>query len=127
VLFCAWTFRAGRPLLSKTDDALKLINDDEYLGGLVDFTGEVGRYAVVMATNRQKAIVLECSSVCTLIRQNVEFAKGLRVKGDKLTALRTNCKKLLTLLYELTIAEFAGKASSVVVEPVREKEPTEEV
>lgn len=128
VLFCAWMFRPGRPLLSRSDEALKLISDEEYLGGLVDFTGEVGRYAVVMATGRQKAVVQDCSFVSTLIRQHVEFAKGLRMKGDKLVALRTNCKKLQTLLYELTIAEYAGKASSVVVETLKdEKENNEEL
>lgn len=114
VLFFTWLFNADKPLLLRSQ--INIINHEEYLGGLVDFTGEVGRYAVVMATSRKKDIVIECLNVSVLIRQTVDSSKKLKLKPDKQTAIRMNCKKLQTLLYELTIAEYAGKASSVSVE-----------
>jgi len=114
VLFFTWLFQPEKPLLLRNQ--INVINHEEYLGGLVDFTGEVGRYAVVMATSRKKDIVVECLNVSVLIRQTVESSKKLKLKPDKQTAIRTNCKKLQTLLYELTIAEYAGKASSVTIE-----------
>jgi predicted translin family RNA/ssDNA-binding protein len=114
VLFFTWLFKPEKPLLLRNQ--INVINHEEYLGGLVDFTGEVGRYAVVMATSRKKDIVVECLNVSVLIRQTVDSSKKLKLKPDKQTAIRTNCKKLQTLLYELTIAEYAGKASSVTIE-----------
>ena len=36
---------------------------DEYLGGLGDFTGEVGRFAVAAATRRDKAMVKKAKNV----------------------------------------------------------------
>jgi predicted translin family RNA/ssDNA-binding protein len=114
VLFFTWLFKPEKPLLLRNQ--INIINHEEYLGGLVDFTGEVGRYAVVMATSRKKDVVVECLNVSVLIRQTVDSSKKLKLKPDKQTAIRTNCKKLQTLLYELTIAEYAGKTSSVTIE-----------
>ena len=34
------------------------VTTEEYLGGIVDFTGEVGRYAISCATNRDESSVL---------------------------------------------------------------------
>jgi len=123
VLFYCWMFKPDRPLLLRNE--ILIVTHEEYLGGLVDFTGEVGRYAVVMATNRQKETVIQCINVSVLIRQTLDSSKKLRLKGDKSNALRTNCKKLQTLLYELTIAEYSGKSSSVVVEYVKDGKETE--
>jgi predicted translin family RNA/ssDNA-binding protein len=41
-----------------------LVNTEEYLGGVADFTGEIGRFAVQAASRRDKAGVLAVSSVC---------------------------------------------------------------
>lgn len=114
VLFYTWLFNVDKPLLLRNE--ISIINHEEYLGALVDFTGEVGRYAVVMATSRKKEAVIECLNVSVLIRQAVDSSRKLKLKPDKQTAIRMNCKKLQVLLYELTIAEYAGKSSSVSVE-----------
>ena len=41
-----------------------LVNREEYLGALVDFTGEVGRYAVKKATERDVVEVSSCFRSC---------------------------------------------------------------
>ena len=42
---------------------LPLLNRDEFLGGVLDFTGELNRYAVARATARDKAAVQRCRDV----------------------------------------------------------------
>jgi predicted translin family RNA/ssDNA-binding protein len=36
------------------------VNTEEYLGGIIDFTGEVGRYAIQKATDRDEEGVKLC-------------------------------------------------------------------
>lgn len=42
---------------------LPMLNRDEFLGGVLDFTGELNRYAVARATARDKAAVQRCRDV----------------------------------------------------------------
>lgn len=42
---------------------LPLLNRDEFLGGVLDFTGELNRYAVAKATARDKEAVQKCRDV----------------------------------------------------------------
>lgn len=44
------------------------INQQEYILGLVDFTGEVGRYAVACATSRKVDGVELCHAVCDVLQ-----------------------------------------------------------
>jgi predicted translin family RNA/ssDNA-binding protein len=42
---------------------MPILTRDEYLGGLLDFTGELNRYAVMRATERNIAAVKKCRDV----------------------------------------------------------------
>eukprot|EP00343_Euplotes_focardii_P011395 CAMPEP_0205831690 /NCGR_PEP_ID=MMETSP0206-20130828/44798_1 /ASSEMBLY_ACC=CAM_ASM_000279 /TAXON_ID=36767 /ORGANISM="Euplotes focardii, Strain TN1" /LENGTH=182 /DNA_ID=CAMNT_0053136555 /DNA_START=42 /DNA_END=587 /DNA_ORIENTATION=- len=41
-------------------ERLVLVNTEEYVGGLADFTGELGRFAVAAATRRDAETVIQC-------------------------------------------------------------------
>lgn len=44
-------------------EELPLVNRDEFLGGVLDFTGELNRYAVARATARDIPAVQRCRDV----------------------------------------------------------------
>lgn len=88
---------------------------DEYLGGLGDFTGEVGRFAVAAATRRDKAMVKKAKNVVMtvtkiLLHINMNGKVPSRM-SKKISALRNNLKKLEHLNYEMSLV----KGSSAVV------------
>jgi predicted translin family RNA/ssDNA-binding protein len=84
------------------------INNQEYLLGLIDFTGEVGRYAVACATTRNLPEVKKCYTVVDLLLTEVHQLKvGGNIK-KKSGALRSNLGKLENMVYELALAS-AGK------------------
>lgn len=94
--------QTGR-LLAST--ALPLCNRDEYLGGLLDFTGELNRFAVLRATARDVPAVTRCRELVDAIfgaMLRFDLRNGnLRKKYD---ALKYTLKKLESLLYELQLA-----------------------
>lgn len=79
---------------------------DEYLGGLADLTGELGRLAVIKATERDVATVKKIKDFTEeLYGQFVrlDFRNGeLRRKYD---AMKYNLQKMERVLYELTLAK----------------------
>jgi len=86
-----------------------LIDSTEYLGGLVDFTGEVGRFAVAAATKRNDEKV-RLSLAADLAVQDVFMKLGLPSKlSKKESALRTNVKKLEHIMYELSLVKASGR------------------
>lgn len=96
-------FVAGRPL--PTIGELEIVTREEYLGGVMDFTGELGRYAVLRATARDGAGVERCRDVCdALFEQFLSFEwrnGGLRRKFD---AVKYTVKKVEQIIYELSLA-----------------------
>ena len=84
---------------------LEIVNKEEYLGGIMDFTGELTRYAVLRATARDIDAVKRCRDcVDQLFSQLMlfEWRNGnLRRKYD---ALKYTLKKLEQIIYELTLA-----------------------
>jgi predicted translin family RNA/ssDNA-binding protein len=52
-LFEAWL--KNKLLLLPKSEEMACVNNEEYLGGVIDFTGEIGRFAVACATNRDEA------------------------------------------------------------------------
>ncbi|KAF0688339.1 Aste57867_20051 [Aphanomyces stellatus] len=90
-------------------DELNFVEREEYLSGVVDFTGEVGRYAVAQATKRNVAKVEECRDIVEAISGELiqfNFRNGpLRKKYD---ALKYNLKKLENTLYELSLTSSHG-------------------
>eukprot|EP01035_Chromulina_nebulosa_P020583 gene20583-26690_t len=87
-------FIENNNILLKSQFQLPLTTN-EYIGALSDFTGEIGRLAVIKATNREINI--------------------------KLRAVQTNLKKIEDIIYELTIQSKGGKALKREL-PVESKE-----
>ena len=94
------------------------VTADEYLGGLGDFTGEVGRWAVAAATKRDSASVM---SALVAIMQVMNILLDISESGDmpgrinkKLGALRKNLTKLEQLRYELALVKGTGRKTLVV-------------
>jgi predicted translin family RNA/ssDNA-binding protein len=74
---------------------LEIVNKEEYLGGIMDFTGELNRYAVLRATARDLPAVNRCRDVCDQLFGQLmlfEWRNGnLRRKFD---AVKYTLKKL---------------------------------
>lgn len=86
------------------------INAIEYIGGLSDFTGELGRLAVMLAAKRDIDGVQEIMEVDTLIYDCIARVNNLGSNfNKKLDAVQTNAKKVEDLVFELTIMERSGR------------------
>jgi predicted translin family RNA/ssDNA-binding protein len=87
------------------------LEPEEYLGGLCDLTGEVGRYAVQRGTARDARGVQLClqtnSDIYTAL-QSLERLPGGNSMGKKLDAVRQSVWKLERMLYEMSLSEAAG-------------------
>ena len=117
-LFEAWLDSGGTTILSPPELSAELpspltMTSEEYLGGLVDFTGEVGRWAVLKATQRDKAAV-EKALAADLTVEAAIIHLGTSVPGKmnkKAGALKNNVKKLEHVLYELSLLKGTGKST----------------
>jgi len=87
------------------------ITEEEYLGGLVDLTGEIGRWAVAQAAKRDVRSVRRALATCRSVRAAIlkmGNASPLRVRkkgGD----LDRNIGKLENILYELSLLQKSGR------------------
>lgn len=81
-------------------------------GGVIDLTGELMRYAVSRATERDVEGVRRCAELVDSLQGQLiqfEFRNGaLRKKYD---SIKYNMKKLETVLYELSLVN-AGKITA---------------
>jgi len=78
----------------------------EYLGGLMDFTGEVGRFAIRSACGGKlaKPQVELCVASVTVVYNGVQELPYLPGKlGKKMSALKNTLNKMETVLYELSL------------------------
>ena len=97
-------------VLLKPEDFSELeLEPEEYLGGLCDLTGEVGRYAVQKGTARDVATVRLClqtnTAVHTALQSLERFPAGV---GKKVDMVRRSVEKIERMLYELSLSEAAG-------------------
>lgn len=87
------------------------LEPEEYLGGLCDLTGEIGRYAVQRGTARDVRGVQLClqtnSDIYTAL-QSLERLPGGNSMGKKLDTVRQSVWKLERMLYEMSLSEAAG-------------------
>ena len=84
---------------------LPLCQRDEYLGGLLDFTGELNRYAVLRATARDVASVTRCRDlVDAIFGAFLRFDLRNGMLRKKFDALKYTLKKMESLLYEMQLA-----------------------
>jgi len=97
------------------------LTDEEYLGGLCDLTGEVGRYAVQRGTVRDSEGVRRCLTTNRAILYALELLERLPSMGGigkKMDPLRHSVEKLERMCYELSLVEATGR--SIVVDSVKE-------
>ena len=115
-LFSAWLSAsssenqgASGKILVPSDFTVIPLLPDEYLGGLCDLTGEIGRFAVQRGTNRDVEGVRLClhsnQRILSTIQSLPVFPSGI---GKKMDQLRRSVEKLERILYELSLSEAAG-------------------
>lgn len=105
-------------ILLKPGDFNIALETDEYLGGLCDLTGEIGRYAVQRGTSRDNFGVMQCleanTSILLAIQMLERFPSSI---GKKMDQLRSSVEKLERMTYELSLSEATGrKVASEAVE-----------
>lgn len=115
-IFQLWLENSAGELASREMLCRELpITADEYLGGLVDMTGEVGRWAVARATSRDAAgvqLALVTSRAVTKVVMAQQAAGGGGRAKKKLGQLESNTRKMEILLYELSLRKSTGRAVS---------------
>ena len=88
------------------------LKNEEYLGGVLDFTGELNRYAVQRATARDEQQVRRCRDLVESIMDQYlkfDFRNGqLRKKYD---ALKYTLKNMENMLYELSLTHNGMKTN----------------
>ncbi|GLI58648.1 hypothetical protein VaNZ11_000385, partial [Volvox africanus] len=90
-------------------DELPLAEPEEFLGGVLDFTGELGRYAVARATVRDRAAVQLCRDlVDALMGRFLQFDLRNGFLRKKYDSLKYTLKKMEGTLYELALTEGLG-------------------
>lgn len=106
MLLIEWVKNYGVLLKSR----MTFLNTAEYVGALSDFTGEIGRTAVINASNR------EIDSVKRILQADLVISSYLSQFNianqfiKKVAAVNTNLKKVEDILYELTLQKMGGKA-----------------
>eukprot|EP00512_Aurantiochytrium_limacinum_P000833 CAMPEP_0171485912 /NCGR_PEP_ID=MMETSP0958-20121227/802_1 /TAXON_ID=87120 /ORGANISM="Aurantiochytrium limacinum, Strain ATCCMYA-1381" /LENGTH=480 /DNA_ID=CAMNT_0012018741 /DNA_START=108 /DNA_END=1550 /DNA_ORIENTATION=- len=110
-MFEDWLLRDGA-LLSLEDMRKDVfITEKDYLGGVVDFTGELGRFGVTKATARDEEAVKQVLSTMLVIK---DYAITLQeISGPKmvkkLEAVMNNERKMRNTLYELTLLKYSKR------------------
>jgi predicted translin family RNA/ssDNA-binding protein len=96
--------------LAKSSE-VPLVEPEEYLAGVLDFTEELSRYAIQRATLRDNAAVQKCREVVDgILGQFLQFDlrnSSLRRKYD---GLKYTLKKLENTLYELSLVDGSSGA-----------------
>jgi predicted translin family RNA/ssDNA-binding protein len=114
-LFYAWLFGKADgnllptgEILAQNDFSIQL-EPEEYLGGLCDLTGEVGRYAVQRGTARDTDGVKLCLQTNGSIQSALQTMGRLPGNtGKKMGALQQSVEKLERMLYEMSLSEATG-------------------
>lgn len=114
---------AGKVLLHE-DFTKVTLDPQEYLGGLCDLTGEIGRYAVKRATARDTKNVVKCMETNMSILYAIEALSSHGNIGKKMDPLRRTVEKQERMLYELSLVEATGR-NTIVADVPNEKEEQE--
>lgn len=92
-----------------TKDEVEICNCEEYLGGLMDFVGELNRFAVLAATQRDKAAVEHARETAERVQVQLmkfDFRNGnLRRKYD---GIKYSVKKMEQIIYEMSLTDAMG-------------------
>lgn len=96
--------------VSGVNELVHKLSAQEYIGGLSDFTGELGRLAVMLAAKREIEAVEEIMEVDSIIYDSISRVNNLGSNfNKKLDAVQTNWKKVEDLVFELNILERTGR------------------
>eukprot|EP00208_Stichococcus_sp_RCC1054_P006142 CAMPEP_0206139172 /NCGR_PEP_ID=MMETSP1473-20131121/4887_1 /ASSEMBLY_ACC=CAM_ASM_001109 /TAXON_ID=1461547 /ORGANISM="Stichococcus sp, Strain RCC1054" /LENGTH=223 /DNA_ID=CAMNT_0053532835 /DNA_START=215 /DNA_END=886 /DNA_ORIENTATION=- len=86
--------------------SLPTCNREEYLGGVLDFTGELNRFAVAKATVRDTNAVQDCKDLTEgIFGQFLQYDMRNGAIRKKFDSLKYTLRKMETLLYELSLAK----------------------
>ena len=86
------------------------LSADDYLGGLADLTGEVGRHAVARGTARDKESVRRCLDLSRDVHLLLRLLGKLpRNVTKKLSMVGKTVEKLQRVFYEQNMLEMTGR------------------
>lgn len=91
-------------------EELGLVNSAEYVGALSDFTGEIGRLAVMHAGKRDFTAVREIYQADLVLANAISRLSGNRF-AKKLEMVQTNLRKVSDVIYELSMLQRSGRAT----------------
>lgn len=100
---------------------MKGVSSHEYVGALSDFTGEIGRFAVVSASKRDISAVRCVLQVDVAIAGSITLLNTSGKYTQKANAVMTNMKKIEDIVYELSMLQRGGRVGRV-----RDPEPKED-
>ena len=106
MLFLEWFTRRRLLLLS---DFEGIVTTVEYVGGISDFTGELGRLAIGSASRRDEEGVMqvfETGMVLSAVMMQLNINNRFSKKTD---AVVFNQKKVADIVYELCLLKMGGK------------------
>jgi predicted translin family RNA/ssDNA-binding protein len=100
------------------------LQPEEYIGGLCDLTGEIGRFAVQRGTVRDVASIKQCWYSNTMIYNAIQsmnrisssassYGSGGSSSSKKLDTVRSNVLKIERMLYEISLSEAAGHGRTI--------------
>ena len=100
------------------------LQPEEYIGGLCDLTGEIGRFAVQRGTVRDVASIKQCLYSNTIIYNAIQGMDrisssnggGGGSSSKKLDTVRNNVQKIERMLYEISLSEAAGHGRTIHTE-----------
>ena len=99
------------------------LEPDEYLGGICDLTGEIGRFAVQRGTARDEEGVHQCLEANTAILAAIQgLEKSPNRIHKKMETLKRSVSKIQRMIYEMSLSKAAGMKmnSDVKDEPATE-------
>lgn len=96
-------------MITKSD--LPILTIHEYVNGLADFTGEIGRLAVMYASERQIAPVQLIQQLDIVIYDYITKLNILNNNSyfKKMDMISMNAKKIDDIIYEMTLLQMNGK------------------
>eukprot|EP00536_Pseudo-nitzschia_multiseries_P004154 jgi/Psemu1/237375/estExt_Genewise1.C_670108 len=137
-LFYAWLLGNNSSVDTETSDknapangTLLLPNEfsiglesGDYLGGICDLTGEIGRFAVQRGTARDYDGVRQCLEANSVILTSIEsLEKPPGGINKKMSQLRQSVSKIERMIYEMSLSKAAGmKMNSEVKDAPAEEE-----
>jgi predicted translin family RNA/ssDNA-binding protein len=108
-------------LLNIKDFSIAL-EPQEYLGGLCELTGEIGRYAVQRGKARDFDGVKGCLEANVAIKVAIQtMERVFGSTGKKIVQLRRSVEKIERLIYEMSLSEASGRIvapTDVPLEPI---------